>query len=255
MSQEWDADRYEEHGRFVSEEARDLLDLLDPHPGERVLDLGCGTGHLTAEIADRGAEVVGLDGAAEMLREARAHHPGVRFVEGDIREARFEEPFDAVFSNAALHWVPEADAAVETVASALGPDGRFVAEFGGAGNCSRVIEAVREAVADAGYPEPDHPWYFPSVGEYASLLEAHGLSTRYARLFDRPIEMDGGEAGLAEWLAMFGDQFFDAVPADRREREREAIVADAEDRLREDLWDGDAWTIDYVRLRVSAVVA
>lgn len=249
MTQEWDADRYEESGRFVSEAARDMIDLLDPQPGERILDLGCGTGHLTAEIADQGADVVGLDNAEDMLREARELHPGLEFVEDDIREARFDGPFDAVFSNAALHWVTDAEAAVETIDAALRPGGRFVAEFGGAGNCSAVVTAVQEAVADAGYPEPDHPWYFPSIGEYASLLESHGIQTRFARLFDRPIQMDSGEHGLREWIAMFGDQFFAEVPDD----ERDAILTAVEDRLRDDLWDGEAWTIDYVRIRVEAI--
>lgn len=252
MTQDWDADRYEESGRFVSEEARDLIDLLDPQPGERVLDLGCGTGHLTAELADQGAEVVGLDSAEDMLWEARELHPGIEFVEGDIRKARFDKPFEAVFSNAALHWVTDAEAAVETIDAALRPGGRFVAEFGGAGNCSQVVTAVQEAVADAGYPRPDHPWYFPSIGEYVSLLESRGIQTRFARLFDRPIEMDSGEYGLREWIAMFGDQFFADLSEENQEAVRDRILSDVEDRLREDLWDGESWTIDYVRIRVRA---
>lgn len=253
MTQEWDADRYEDSGRFVSEEAADLVDLLDPRPGERVLDLGCGTGHLTAEIADRGVEVVGLDNASDMLAEARERYPGLDFVEGDIRDVRFEEPFDAVFSNAALHWVPEAEAAVETIHEALGPEGRFVAEFGGAGNVERVIDGLCTAIEARGADaRRHHPWYFPTIGEYTALLEAHGFQPRFARLFDRPIEMDAGERGLREWLAMFGEAFFADVP----DEEREAILADTEDRLRADLYDpaAEAWTIDYVRIRVRAVI-
>jgi SAM-dependent methyltransferase len=254
MSQEWDADRYESSGRFVSEEAMDLVDILDPRPGERVLDVGCGTGHLTAEIADRGADVVGLDNAGDMLEEARGRYPGIEFVEGDVREARFEESFDAVFSNAALHWVPEAEAAAETVAAALGPEGRFVAEFGGTGNVSGIVDGLCGAIEARGYPAREHfPWYFPTIGEYATLLEGVGLEPRSVELFDRPIEMDAGERGLREWLAMFGEPFFADVPDD----EREAVLADTEDRLRAEHYDADAdaWTIDYVRIRLRAVVA
>lgn len=147
MTQSWDAKQYEDAGQFVHEAARNLVEQLDPRPAERVLTLGCGTGHLSAEIATHGSTVVGVDSDPEMLAAARDRYPGLEFVEADIRDVRFEKPFDAVFSNAALHWVSKAEAVVETIATALHPGGRFVAEFGGQGNVEQIVTAVRSAVS------------------------------------------------------------------------------------------------------------
>jgi len=244
----WDADAYDGAHAFVYEYGADLLDLLEPRPDERVLDVGCGTGHLAAEIAATGAEVVGIDASAEMVAEAREHHPETEFVHADAREFEAAAPFDAVFSNAALHWITEQDAVLDSVAGALRPGGRFVAELGGTGNVAAIVDAVRAAAADRGY-DVESPWYFPGVGEHATRLEAHGFEVRYARLFDRPTELDDGRDGLAQWLGMFGDGLLAPVPDD----EREAVVADVEDRLRGELFADGTWTADYRRLRFLAV--
>jgi len=150
-----------------------LLELLGPGKGERILDLGCGTGQLTADIAATGVQVVGLDSSPEMLGQARQNYPHLKFVLADATSFRFDEPFDAVFSNAALHWVKNADAAVGSIAAALRPDGRFVAEFGGKGNIASIMGAL-DAVFGAAAGERC-PWWFPGIGEYAPLLEHHGL--------------------------------------------------------------------------------
>ncbi|MFC6974602.1 class I SAM-dependent methyltransferase [Halomicroarcula sp. GCM10025709] len=246
---DWDATEYDRDHAFVAQYGRDLLELLAPEPGERILDIGCGTGHLTAAIADRGAEVVGIDAAPEMVEQARAAHPDCTFRQADIREYDPDRPFDAVFSNAALHWIPgpDHDAVLSTVADALSPDGRFVAEFGGHGNVAAITDALESALADRGY-ERSHPWYFPSVGAYAPRVESHGLELRLVRLFDRPTELDDGEAGLRNWIGMFGDEFFAGVDP----TERETVLDTVEDRLRPRLFDGESWTADYRRLRLLA---
>ena len=244
---EWNATAYDEGHAFVFRYGESLVDLLDPEPGERVLDLGCGTGHLTARIADTGAEVVGIDSSSEMIDEACETYPEYEFLRADARDVSFTEPFDAVFSNAALHWIPEQDAALESVAAALRPGGRFVAELGGTGNVAAIVGATRAAAADREY-DVDSPWYFPSVGEYASKLESHGFEVRYATLFDRPTELDGGDDGLANWLDVFGDGLLAAVPKD----ERDAVVADVEGLLRDEHFEEGAWVADYRRLRVVA---
>ncbi|MBX0304594.1 class I SAM-dependent methyltransferase [Haloarcula salinisoli] len=248
---EWDPDDYDEGHGFVAEYGRDVVRLLNPQPGERVLDLGCGTGTLSAVIADSGAEVVGIDAAASMVEQARERYPALTFAVADAREYEPDGAFDAVFSNAALHWIPgdDHDAVLSMVGSALTDEGRFVAEFGGHGNVSQVERAVRDELDARGY-DTDHSWYFPSIGEYAPRLENHGLEVTDAVLFDRPTELDGGQAGLREWIEMFGDELFAPVT----ESDHEAVLDAVEERLRPVLYDpeSETWTADYRRLRFVA---
>jgi trans-aconitate methyltransferase len=243
----WDAADYDDSHAFVYEYGADLLDLLDPADGERILDLGCGTGPLTHALSDRGADAVGVDRSAEMLRAARATHPTLPFVRGDARALPFPGAFDAVFSNAMLHWVADQDAVVDGVHDALRPGGRFVAELGGHGNVETIVSAVRAALASRGH-DVANPWHFPSVGEYTSRLESHGFEVRFARLFDRPTRLDGAD-GLASWLGMFGDELF--APLD--DAAQAQVVAEVEDRLRPTLFSDGGWTADYRRLRFVAV--
>ncbi|WP_049936458.1 class I SAM-dependent methyltransferase [Haloplanus natans] len=247
IDNEWDTTAYDDRHAFVFEHGRGVVDLLDVRPGERVLDLGCGTEHLTHEIADAGAEVVGLDSSKEMIETARETYPEVRFVRADAREFAFEEPFDAVFSNAALHWIPEQDAVLAAITDALKSGGRFVAELGGTGNLDAIISAVRTAPAQRGY-DIENPWYFPSVGEYATKLESHGFEVRYATLFDRPTELEEGTDGLASWLDMFGHSLFESIPG----ADREGIVADAERELRDEQFEDGQRIADYRRLQIVA---
>ncbi|ELZ02181.1 class I SAM-dependent methyltransferase [Natrialba aegyptia] len=245
---EWNTDSYDEGHSFVFEYGEGVVDLLDPDTGERILDLGCGTGHLTAQISESGAATVGLDASEEMITTASDTHPECEFVHEDARDFSFDEPFDAVFSNAALHWIPDQDAVLDSVAEALVPGGRFVAELGGTGNVAAIVDAVRTEATERGY-DVQSPWYFPSIGEYASKLESHGFETHYATLFDRPTELENGTDGLAEWLGMFGDSLLSAIPAE----ERSSVISAVEDRLREDYLQDGTWTADYRRLRIVAV--
>ena len=253
---DWDAAAYDGSHSFVYEYGSDVVDLLDPDPGERILDLGCGTGHLTDRIAASGATVVGIDESAEMIETAREAHPERRFVRADARDfdladLSVDRRFDAVFSNAALHWIDDQDAVLDSVTDALRPGGRFVAELGGLGNVASVVAAVRAALRERGY-ESEHPWYFPTVGEHATVLEAAGFEVRFAELFDRPTDLDGRD-GLRNWLDVFGDSLFAPLTDD----EREAVVTAVEDRLRGELYDPgtETWTADYRRLRFVAVRA
>jgi trans-aconitate methyltransferase len=238
---QWNAARYETGCTFVWKSVADLVDLLDPQPGERILDLGCGTGHLTNAIAERGAEAIGLDVSTDMLGQARQNYPRLHFMLGDATDFRFDRPFDAVFSNAALHWVGDAEAVVRAVTSALKPGGRFVAEFGGKGNIVQLLAGIRQVV-----PEALNPWYFPSIGEYAALLERNGLEPRYASLFERPTKLEGS---IQEWFEMFGEPLLATVPRHRRRDvlDRVATV------LRPDLHRDGHWWADYRRIRVMAV--
>ena len=242
----WDAARYQNQHSFVWRYGATLVDLLNPQPGERILDVGCGTGQLTAEIARSGATVTGLDESAEMLAEARKNFPDLEFVLGDAASFHFPEPFDAVFSNAALHWVKNAEGAVRSIARALRASGRFVAEFGGQGNIASVQAALRAVLG----PNADQqsPWYYPSVDEYAALLDRHGFQVRDASLFDRPTPLEG-EDGMANWLRMFTGTYLRELPPDRVDDAVSHLV----DHLRPTLYHDGIWTVDYRRLRVLAI--
>jgi trans-aconitate methyltransferase len=246
--QSWNASQYDRAGAFVPKLAADLLELLAPKPGERVLDLGCGTGDLTAQIAARGAHVSGLDASSEMISEAQRKHPSLRFNLADGQELTFECEFDAVFSNAALHWMPRADAVAEGVARALRSGGRFVAELGGARCVQTVRDAVRDELLERGLQGHGSPaWFFPSVPQYARILEQAGLFVHSALWFERPTRLEG-RGGLATWLELFCLPLLQAL-GDRRAE----VVAGAERRCHAQLYRDGSWWLDYTRLRVVAV--
>ena len=239
----WDVERYEAGYSFVWNYGAGVIELLAPQPGERILDLGCGAGQLTHEIAGRGAHVVGLDSSASMIAQARIHYPDIQFVLANAVDFKLDEPVDAVFSNAALHWVKDAGAAVECVRRALRPGGRFVAEFGGRDNIREILAAVQAMLgADR------NPWYFPSVGEYATVLESKGFRVTQAFHFDRLTELTASD-GMAGWLQMFGGPLFQGLDAASRREALNRIV----ERLRPVLCRDGTWYADYRRLRVVAV--
>lgn len=247
---DFDPDAYVDAQDFVMAYGRDLLELLDPEPGERILDLGCGTGHVTVEIAGAvGSEgaVVGIDASPAMVERARELHPDLDVRQADATDFALAAPVDAVYSNAALHWIDDQDAALDCVADALRPGGRFVAELGARGNVAEIRDAVA-AVADRVGVEVSHPWHFPTLGEYGSRLEAHGFEVRLARTFDRPTTLEGHD-GLRDWFDQFGDALLAPFPDGGHALD--AVEAE----LREECFDPDAedWTVTYRRLQFRAV--
>lgn len=245
----WNAALYDDKHSFVWKMAAGLLEMLDAKPGERILDIGCGTGHLTAQIAATGAQVVGIDRSPEMIEQARAAHPGLTFEVVDAREMKFPDSFDAAFSNATLHWITEPERVVAALASALRARGRFVAEFGGKGNVAGLVGALTRAWKNLGLRESlPNPWYYPSLAEYAGLLERHGLEVTYASLFDRPTPLEDGERGLRNWLDMFGS----SIAAKLAPGQQEALKEEVEREARHDLFQDGRWVMDYRRLRVVA---
>jgi trans-aconitate methyltransferase len=245
MADQWDSALYDDRHSFVWKKAGDLVDLLDPRRGERILDLGCGTGHLTAQIAARGADVIGLDASASMIAQARQNYPKLRFVLADARTFRLDETFDAVFSNAALHWIPESAPVIASVARALKPGRRFVLEMGAKGNIARIVEVLTSVLQESGRVARN-PWYFPTAGEYASQLEREGFEVQALWTIERWNKLEHPEKGLREWLEMFAGVWFEGIPP----KAREGIVAEIESRLRPGLWCAGAWWADYRRLRV-----
>jgi trans-aconitate methyltransferase len=243
-TQHWDPERYQRNAGFVAVLGEPVLELLAPKRGERILDLGCGDGTLTQKLAVAGASVIAVDQSAEQVAAARARGLDARVADG--AHLTFEREFDAVFSNAALHWMRDADAVIAGVHRALRPGGRFVAEMGGAGNVAKVLAAAVAALERRGIDGRSAvPWYFPSPSEYRAKLERRGFRLRTIELFPRPTPLPGE---IGAWLETFGEAFLDRLPP----AERPAYLAEVAAALAPALRGPDGWTVDYVRLRFAA---
>lgn len=248
---DWQAEDYDRNARFVADLAADLLNWLEPRPGERILDLGCGDGVLSQRIVAAGAEVIGVDGSPAMVAAARAR--GLQAIEADAQRLDQAEAlgqgFDAVFSNAALHWMSaEPQAVVEAMFARLKPGGRFVAEMGGAGNIAPIHAALRAEAAALGFdPDTLDPWYFPAERDYCDRLVAAGFKVECTACFERPTLLPGD---VADWLTTLARPF---VSAFAEGEARDSYVAAVRARLADTLQNDDGrWTAPYVRLRFIA---
>jgi SAM-dependent methyltransferase len=245
--QRWNPERYREDAGFVPVLGQPAVELLDPQPGERILDLGCGDGALTGDLVARGAEVVAIDASPEMVVAARARGFDARLADGQA--LAFAGEFDAVFSNAALHWMTAPDAVLTGVRRALRPGGRFVGEFGGVGNVQAVIDAMTATFAN--HPEFGVlrlPWYFPTPEAYRKRLMAGGFRVVTLGLHPRPTPLPGD---LAAWLAIFADAITSHLDTEQKRCFTEETTVHAATKLH-DVQAG--WQVDYVRLRFAAVL-
>jgi trans-aconitate methyltransferase len=249
MANEWNAEHYDNKLDYVSGLGKGVISLLQPKPGEIILDLGCGTGDLTHEIAMSGASVMGIDQSDNMIQRARKKYPGITFTVGNAEELDMNQQFDAVFSNAALHWMTNPSKVIEHVRDILLPGGRFVAEFGGKGNVQTVIDALEATLNDLGINiQNKNPWYFPGIGEYASLLEKHGFIVTYALRFSRPTLMPDGDKGLKHWLDGFAGSYLQSLGLP----DRSNVIQKVTELCRSTLYKNGQWYIDYKRLRIMA---
>ena len=244
-TQHWDPESYARNARFVSDLGEALIELLAPGPGEHVLDLGCGDGVLTEKLVARGCNVVGLDASPEQVTAARMRGMDARV--GDAAALDFDAEFNAVFSNAALHWMLDPDVVIAGIWRALKPGGRFVGEMGGEGNVRLIKAALVAALNARGLDGAAAvPWYFPSPDEYRGKLEAAGFQVTSIKLIPRPTPLPGE---MADWLGTFAGNFLNQVPA----ADRAAFLAEVSEALAPDLRDAEGkWTADYVRLRFVA---
>jgi trans-aconitate methyltransferase len=239
----WTSDAYRTNALYVPALGAAVLELLNPKAGERILDLGCGEGSLTDKIVAAGSTVVAVDASEEMIGAARARGLDARLI--DAEHLPFEREFDAVFSNAVLHWVRDHDAMLDGVHRALKPGGRFVAEFGGHGNIAAIQVAIRSVLAHRGWETNIHR-YYATPAEYSARLRSHGFDVREIALIPRPTPLPTGMRG---WLETFECATLDRIPQNLRE----SFIQEVEDLLREEICDSHGnWTAHYVRLRFLA---
>ena len=244
-TQNWDPKTYAKNARFVSDLGPPVMELLSPRSGERILDLGCGDGVLTRKIADLGCEVIAVDSSAPQVEAAKRLGLAAYVMHGE--ELPFRDEFDAVFSNAVLHWIKRADAMIEGVYRALRQGGRFVAECGGAGCVDKIRTALVQALNRRGIDGDSHvPWYFPTPGEYATRLERAGFRVNSIALIPRPTPLPGDIVGYVE---TFGQSFLAALSSQAREEYLREVRAVLEPQLVD---SEGVWVADYVRLRFSA---
>ena len=241
----WNPETYAENARFVTDLGEPLLELLDCKPGEMILDLGCGDGALTKKIAGAGCAVLGADTSLGQIQAAKKR--GLAVVVMDGQRFSLKSRFDAVFSNAALHWMKRTESVVEGVASCLKPGGRFVGEFGGKGNVEKIRAALHQGLRRRGIdPWTVDPWYYAALEEYSMLLTAYGFRVGYIELIPRPTKLPGDILG---WLEVFAQPFTKAVSAE----EREIFLIEVRNQLEPILRGADgSWFADYMRLRFKA---
>ncbi|MCJ8280861.1 MAG: methyltransferase domain-containing protein [Rivularia sp. ALOHA_DT_140] len=246
----WNSSLYQDKHNFVWKYGENLLEIINPQQNEIILDLGCGTGQLTAKIAESGAEVIGIDSAPEMIEKAQENYPQLKFKVADARSFELSQPVDAVFSNAALHWISEADEVINSINKSLKTGGRFIAEFGGRGNIDLIVQALYKALDKIGVDAYKlNPWYFPNIGEYAAKLEEQGFEVVYSNLFYRPTLLQDKDNGLANWIKMFGGNFFTELS----ESEINQVIQDVEKQLKPKLYQDGNWFADYRRIKIKAV--
>jgi len=246
--QTWNASQYRNHASFVPELGSSVLQLLDPQPGEWILDVGCGDGALTKKIAKSANEVIGIDSSESMVAAARECGLNAILMSGDSIE--YVNKFDAVFTNAALHWIPDYESVIKGVRDALKDGGRFVGEFGGKGNIAILVKAMSKVVGR--HPEMGsfrNPWYFPSDIEYKEHLEKHGFTVKHIELIPRPTPL---KTGVREWLKVFANHVISGLPSNLEDR----FLSETEELVRPELFsENNGWQADYVRIRFAAIKA
>lgn len=248
MNIKWDADKYTRDFSFVHQYGNDVIGLMDVQKNMTILDLGCGNGSLTERLSKVCMKVIGLDASADLLQVARRNYPNLKFIQSDATNFKLDQQVDAVFSNAVFHWIEKAKqpAMLHSVFKALNSGGQFVFEFGGYGNNHLIHSALEKVFARYGLVYK-MPFYFPTIGEYSSLLEQAGFKVVFMALFDRMTELKGND-GLADWIRLFIKQPFEELA----EKKKFEIIEQTTRLLKDELYHNAFWHADYVRLRGKA---
>ena len=247
---EWDPVLYDQKHSFVAKYGEDVLRWLDPQEGEKILDVGCGTGTLTAKIGEDGASVVGIDASSEMIAKAKTAFPDIQFFVKVATDFSFSESFDAAFSNATFHWIKEQGKAIQCIYNNLRPGGRFVYEMGAKHNIENIHDALKKVLADEGFEENTQIElnYFSSPAEQAVLLEGAGFTIAKIIQFERPTELTG-EDGMKNWIIQFCHPFFNNIP----HKKAADIIDQSVSILKETNYENGKWYADYIRLRIKVI--
>ena len=248
MNITWNASGYKERFSFVPQYGEDVMSLLTVKEGSKVIDLGCGNGTLSKKLLEKGYQVTGVDGSENMIALAKAEYPEIPFVVSDAMEFVLQEKADAIFSNAVFHWIDRENQhkLIRNVSSQLKPGGELVCEFGGYGCAEAVHSTLEKCFEKRGLKYP-RTFYFPTIGEYAPMLEEHGLRVEYASLFDRPT-VQQAQDGLTDWINMFVTKPFENMEPEMKK----SILKEANELLEDVLHQDGKWIIDYVRIRFRA---
>ena len=250
MKFSWDPDLYDNKHNFVFKFGEEIVELLNPQSNETILDIGCGTGDLTKKIAELCGKVTGIDNSREMIQSAQKKHQGISFIHADAKNFQLNEKFDAIFSNAVLHWIPQADIMIQNANRHLKTGGRYVVEFGGKGCNDSIINTLKEQLDKnkSKYPTIESMLYYPSISQYSTLLENNGFEVNLALLFDRPTELKGGINGLRDFIEMFLNWLFKHVS----DSDKAAIIKSTIEILKPRIFNGTSWIADYRRIRIVA---
>lgn len=247
----WNTKLYNDKHSFVYNYGEELINLLDPKKNERILDLGCGSGQLTSKINELVKEIIGIDISPEMIQDAKSKFKNIDFQVADASSFRFKEKFDAIFSNATLHWVTNYKSAIKCMFENLKSNGKIVLEFGGKGNVQTIVNQLRDSLANRGYLEQSklQLWYFPSIAEYSTELESAGFRVIMAQHFDRPTELADENSGIKDWISMFGESFLKNVMP----KHIEEIKNEVQEMIKSDCLKNGKWFADYKRIRIIAI--
>jgi trans-aconitate methyltransferase len=247
----WNPTLYNDKHSFVYNYGEDLITILQPEKHERILDLGCGSGQLTYKISQLTKEVVGIDSSMEMIADAKSKFNTIDFQVANAADFSFKEKFDAIFSNATLHWVLKYKEVIQCMFDNLNNGGRIVLEFGGKGNVQTIVNQLRKSLVNRGYVEQSElkQWYFPSAAEYTAELEDAGFKVTMAQHFDRSTELVDQNTGIKDWIAMFGKAFFKNVSLEHIED----IKQEVQEKIQSKCFKNGKWYADYKRIRIVAV--
>ncbi len=250
MKFDWNPDLYDNKHDFVFKFGEEIVKLLNPKNNETILDIGCGTGDLTKKIAELSGKVIGIDNSNEMIQTAHKKYPEISFIHADAKDYQLDNEFDAIFSNAVLHWIPQADIMIQNANRHLKIGGRYVVEFGGKGCNYSIINTLKKQLDKEGldYPSIESMLYYPSVSQYSTILENNGFEVNLALLFDRPTELKGGINGLHDFIEMFLNWLFKNVS----NSDKSSIIDKTIDILKPQIFNGTSWIADYRRIRIVA---